>query len=201
MDFAFNGRLPLGEACEKAGTDPTRLLSAAEAAAPAAGGPRPWAERGIPALIRHLVDEHHTSNRSAIPRAIERTRRLIAKDNEHTPHLQRRVLRALSALHEDLDLHLLKEERVLFPWILRGTDDLDLEPLRAMHGDHEDLQRLLQRLRVAAQTPPHGRRPPELTALYQDLTRIDFDLQVHVHLENNVLFPLVAATHLGTPPA
>lgn len=194
VDFAFNGRVSLGEACTKAGVAPDLLLAEAETSRRAAPPAVVWSRRGIHALIRHLVDEHHNSNREALPALIERTRRLITRDARSAEHLRERVLRALLALHEDLDLHLLKEERVLFPWILQAGDDLEMEPLRAMHGDHDDLQRLLLRLRVAVRSGrPDGVRTTDLTALYRDIARLDYDLQVHVHLENNVLFPMVAA--------
>jgi regulator of cell morphogenesis and NO signaling len=106
-------------------------------------------------------------------------------------------------LRNELEAHLMKEERVLFPLIRRlaqattafpvrcGTVD---NPVRVMMHEHEVAGSALERLRVLT----GGYRPPadgcaSLEALYEGLARLEADLHRHIRKENNILFPKAAA--------
>lgn len=90
-----------------------------------------------------------------------------------------------------------KEERVLFP-IIRQLDRQPhaasampiAAPISVMEQDHDDAGALLLELRAITD----GYATPEWgcvtwRALYAGLADLESDMHVHVHLENNVLFP------------
>lgn len=114
-------------------------------------------------------------------------------------------MRSLFAeLRADLEPHLVKEERVLFPMI-RELAMADTAPgfhcgtladaIRMMLAEHDTVGELLVRLRAVTgnySVPDDG--CASYRALYGSLAEIESDTHVHVHKENNELFPAVLAT-------
>jgi regulator of cell morphogenesis and NO signaling len=99
--------------------------------------------------------------------------------------------------------HMLKEENVLFPYIVRVEADIEQgvttasppfmtvqNPVRMMMFEHEAAGQLLGELRrlTCGYTPPADGCISYKT-LYSALENFERDLHQHVHLENNVLFP------------
>jgi regulator of cell morphogenesis and NO signaling len=106
------------------------------------------------------------------------------------------------ALSGELTLHLRKEEQVLFPMI-RALEDArnsgtfeeaefrGIEfPIERMIGEHEDAGEVLRDLRAIT----NGYSVPDdgcatFRALYQAMEAFERDMHLHIHLENNILFP------------
>jgi regulator of cell morphogenesis and NO signaling len=100
-------------------------------------------------------------------------------------------------------MHLLKEERVLFPLIKQLAEAQALfpihcgsvnNPILVMEHEHEDAGSALERLRALTgnyQPPADG--CPSYQALCEGLARLENDLHRHIHKENNILFPKAAA--------
>ena len=96
---------------------------------------------------------------------------------------------------------MVKEERVLFPMIRElATAEERPEfhcgsvgnPIAAMRREHDHAGALLARLRDLTD----GFEAPRdacvsYEALYRALAELEADLHLHVHKENNVLFPMV----------
>ena len=111
-------------------------------------------------------------------------------------------------LVEDLGPHLLKEERILFPYIesLEGpARDASCfgtvgNPIRMMLREHEAVGGILGELRAVTAryvAPPDA--CASFRALYAGLEQFEADLHRHIHLENNVLFPGALALEEGRP--
>jgi regulator of cell morphogenesis and NO signaling len=111
------------------------------------------------------------------------------------PHLAL-VRRIVDELSRDLSSHMQKEERVLFPAI-HAIDDgggpLPMRiatPIAVMEQEHDHAGELLADLRRLTD----GYEPPEwacqtFRALYHGLAELESQMHLHVHIENNVLFP------------
>ena len=100
-------------------------------------------------------------------------------------------------------LHLMKEEKVLFPFIkelatIQKNGGLLQEasfgkvsgPIQLMESEHEQAGEhfeIIRRLTSGYQLPPGACN--SYTILYKKLEEYENDLQEHVHLENNILFP------------
>jgi regulator of cell morphogenesis and NO signaling len=113
------------------------------------------------------------------------------------------VNKIFAELADDLIPHMLKEENVLFPYILRLEQARSSgaqcptppfvtvrNPLRMMQFEHDLAGRLLQELRRITwnYTPPPDACLSYKT-LYEALDDFEQDLHQHIHLENNILFP------------
>jgi regulator of cell morphogenesis and NO signaling len=105
-------------------------------------------------------------------------------------------------LYDDLAPHLLKEENILFPYILQmeaAGNGAQCEtppfvtvrnPVRMMLMEHEAAGELLRQVK----TLTHDYTPPpdaciSFRTLYLALENFEKDLHQHIHLENNILFP------------
>jgi len=97
------------------------------------------------------------------------------------------LLDAIEELAGELHDHMLKEERVLLPWIRAGRGATAGAPIRAMATEHEHTLAIVARIRELAA----GYRAPTdaLAPLYLRLDGLDRLLHSHIALENDVLFP------------
>ncbi len=109
----------------------------------------------------------------------------------------------MARLAADLAPHMMKEEQILFPYIV-ALEEAALgggrrpascfgsarNPIRMMMAEHEAAGEILRRLR--AETAGYA-LPADacasFQALYGGLQKLESDLHRHIHLENNVLFP------------
>jgi regulator of cell morphogenesis and NO signaling len=96
----------------------------------------------------------------------------------------------LAQLRDELESHMIKEEQVLFPMMQHGGSRMIAHPIAEMRNEHEDEARHLQTIEHVTRglTLPEG-ACRSWTALYTGLRKFTDDLVVHMHLENEVLFP------------
>jgi regulator of cell morphogenesis and NO signaling len=163
-------------------------------------------EIGLGALVRHILREHHDPERRELPRL----KRLAAKvARKHgAAHPEALLLAELvSNLADELEAHLAREERVLFPYLLdleraaRGEAPLPRppfgslrHPLRIMSAEHAVEDELLDAVQEATNgyaAPPNG--DETWRELVDALRALDADLTRHMHLEDGVLYPLALA--------
>ena len=93
-----------------------------------------------------------------------------------------------------------KEDRVLFPAIAAieagaaGANAWIDQPIAVMEAEHDHAGQALARMRelTADYTPPEW-ACPTFRGLYFGLAELERDMHLHVHLENNILFPRAAA--------
>ena len=141
------------------------------------------------ALITRIEQRYHATHRRELPELIRLARRVEAVhgDNPHAPHGLADLLEQMAA---ELEAHMQKEERVLFPLMRQGGHPMIGQPIRVMRAEHDDHGTHLQALEALTR----GGVPPEgacntWRALYAGTRKFADDLMDHVHLENNLLFP------------
>jgi len=117
------------------------------------------------------------------------------------------VQELFSALSEELQVHLMKEEQILFPYVLRMEESVlagepappamfgtVMNPIRMMMQEHDGAGEGLRALR---RTTGEYQVPDDACisyrTLYDALQNFEKDLHQHIHLENNVLFPRASA--------
>ena len=104
-------------------------------------------------------------------------------------------------------MHMMKEEMVLFPYIVRMEEAVlqhepvlpppfgsVQNPVSMMEQEHESAGAALRAMRQASSgyTPPADACVSYQT-LYEALLEFEADLHQHIHLENNILFPRAIA--------
>ncbi len=207
IDFCCGGRRPLAEACAEQGLAFDALRAELQAAIEVA--PRDeisWQAAPLSELVEHIVARYHVWLRRELPRLSTLMARVLAEHGTRHPQLPE-VAETLRALQADLEPHMLKEERILFPFIVRLEAAVDLgdapdescfssvaNPIRAMESEHEGVRALLLRLRADTQgfsVPADG--CSSWRALYAGLAELEAELHEHIHMENNVLHPRALA--------
>ncbi|MFN7948063.1 MAG: iron-sulfur cluster repair di-iron protein [Blastocatellia bacterium] len=204
IDYCCGGSRTLADACQKAGVpldDAMRLLAEVGAASDEAPL-TDWQKESLTALVNFIVDQHHEFTRHELERLDQLSHKVAAVHGKNHPELTR--LRELFLeLRDELFTHLLKEEQVLFPWVLKMEDAVTAglpvpppffrtvrNPVRMMMTEHDNAGDLLRLLR---ETANDYRLPADACfsygALYQGLQALEADLHQHIHLENNILFP------------
>ncbi|MET0147965.1 MAG: iron-sulfur cluster repair di-iron protein [Acidimicrobiales bacterium] len=198
LDYCCGGRRTLADACGRAGVDPNRLLDALSELAP---GPEPdWAQMAPEELVDHLETTHHAYLHAELPRLRALVDKVTGVHGGRHAELAD-VGAAFVALRADLEPHLRKEERVLLPMIRElatataspsfhcGTLANPISVMLAEHDRAGELLATLRRITDGYQPPADG--CASYRALYAGLAELEADLHLHVHKENNLLFPAV----------
>ncbi len=202
LDYCCGGRRSLAEACDERGLDPGAVAGELnQAAGPAR--PEAWASMGPAELVDHLESTHHAYLHAELPRIEALLEKVEGVHGGRHPELAF-VKVTFDELAMELAPHLAKEERVLFPMVRElAAAPADgaapsfhcgslANPIRVMLVDHDRAGELLERLRSLTS----GYEPPpdacaSYQALYAALAQLEADTHLHVHKENNVLFPAV----------
>jgi regulator of cell morphogenesis and NO signaling len=209
IDYCCGGERPLEEACRAKGLDATSVRARIESAAVQQDVAEvDWSQVTLRRLAQHIVERHHTYLRAELPRIDERLVKVLSKDKyaQDAPMLAE-VSETFSALRAELEMHLMKEERVLFPFVLQYEDAANGDgpmpqppfgtldhPIAMMEYEHQSAGDALRRLRAATngyQVPEYA--CPTYRALIEGLADLERDLHMHIHLENNLLFPRAVA--------
>jgi regulator of cell morphogenesis and NO signaling len=112
----------------------------------------------------------------------------------HASYLSR-VEQIVKELSSDLALHMQKEERTLFPAIREVEAGVPPslpvgDPIHAMEHEHDHAgARLAELRRITGNYLAPDWACQTFRALYHGLAELEAQMHVHVHLENNVLFP------------
>jgi regulator of cell morphogenesis and NO signaling len=189
LDFCCGGRRTLREACAKAGLDAKQItaeLDSAGATTPA----QSWEARSSAQLVDHIVSRYHEALRRDIPALIDAARK-VERVHADKPAVPAGLAEELVEFWNEMQQHMMKEERVLFPMLRSGARGPSVSmPVRVMENEHDEHALHLARIRELTgdlQIPSHA--CATWKALYQGLIVIEEELMVHIHLENNVLFP------------
>ena len=203
IDYCCGGRLPLDKACSRAGIPLQRAIELIAQARRDADPDtsRDWNHAAISDITAYIVDEHHGYIRREAPRLQSLLEKVQGRHGSAHPEVAS-IKELFSALTQELFTHMMKEERILFPYIDSLAASGNRGPLPAacfgsienpianMVADHDDAGELLARMKGLAnayQTPADA--CPTYRALYQGLEEFERDLHRHIHLENNMLFP------------
>jgi len=213
IDYCCGGRKPLAAACEVAGIDVSRV---AELLEKTAGTDQPggevehWNDQSVASLATYIVQKHHAYCREESFRLEPLLVKVISKHGERHPELDR-VQELFTSLGNELRMHMMKEEQMLFPYIIsleeavthkslppRAPFGTIQNPIRMMLQEHDDAGHLVKGIRELTRNfaTPEG-ACNSFMALYQGLEAFEADLHQHIHLENNLLFPRAIALEEG----
>ncbi len=203
MDFCCGGGIALTAACEKKGLEPEAVLAQLVEAQDRrdATDENDWTTASLTDLCNHVVETHHEFLRTELPRLEKMAKRVAQVHGELHPELIE-VRDVFLELRAELEPHMMKEENILFPAIKQiegataqvafpfGTVE---NPIRMMEHEHAEVGMGLAALREkTSQYIP----PPEACntyrALFDGLHDLEKDLHIHIHKENNILFPRAA---------
>jgi regulator of cell morphogenesis and NO signaling len=213
IDYCCGGRMPLAAACQKAGIDVDQVEGLLESAGKDERQVENWSERSVASLIGHIVQKHHAYCREEGLRLQPLLAKVVSKHGENHPELAQ-VEKLFTSLRNELSMHMMKEERMLFPYIIaleesathksappRAPFGSVQNPVRMMVVEHDDAGHVIKEMRNLTgnfETPQDA--CTSFKALYQGLEAFEADLHLHIHLENNSLFPRAIALEDSVRP-
>jgi regulator of cell morphogenesis and NO signaling len=190
LDFCCGGQKSVAAACAARGLDAAAILEQIEADT-ATSPSTDWQAQSLSALIDHILVNFHEAHRRELVDLIELARK-VERVHSDKSSLPRGITQHLTMMQEALENHMQKEERILFPAILRGMRAQLAAPIQQMeseHDDHGDNLRVLRDLARDFVAPPEA--CTSWRALLLRCEQLEADVMAHVHLENHVLFPRV----------
>lgn len=211
IDYCCGGNRPLAEACAAAGASVEDVLRQLEEAArresaqyggQSSDGVTDFQSASLNALTSYIVEKHHVFTREEMERLTALIAKVCSVHGQNHPELLK-IQTSFQELCDDLAPHMLKEERVLFPYISMMEEAANnsrpipqppfgtvRNPVRMMMLEHDTAGELLRSIRETSKdfTVPEDACISYRT-LYQALEALEQDLHQHIHLENNILFP------------
>ena len=198
IDYCCGGKNSLKTACKDRGIELEALLRELAGSKPEPDA-RDWKTAPLRDLIEHIVARHHAYLKSELPRIADLFAKVLRAHGEREPRLAE-ASEVFEVLKEELDAHLMKEEMILFPAIMRleagggaGAPCSIEHPIARMEYEHESAGRALAQMRhltLDYYIPDEACNT--YRALFAALIELEGDLHQHIHLENNSLFPRAA---------
>ena len=208
IDYCCGGKRRLESVCRERQIPVDKLIDQlAERLTAAQHEPSPaadqnWTHAPLAELCGHIQRTHHDYLRQELPRLEALIAKVVRAHGAYHPELAE-VQATFAELRAELEPHLMKEERVLFPAIsyLEATGQpmqfpfgsLD-NPIRVMVNEHDHAGDALARLRRLTHdyaVPPGACNTYRV--MLAGLAALEQDMHQHVHKENNILFPRATA--------
>lgn len=200
IDYCCGGKRPLAEACSKKGVDIDEVLRGLAQAdeTTVKEDATDFSTMALDELADHIVSTHHSYLTRELPR-LEGMSAKVAKVHGGSDARLADLAQVVASLSAELRSHMMKEEEILFP-IIRELEHADTlpsmhcgsiaNPIRMMESEHDSAGDALEDARRLTD----GYAPPEWAcntyrALLDGLHDLELDLHVHIHKENNILFP------------
>lgn len=201
ISFCCTGRRTLDEACQDAAADLTAVADALSTLPTMCDADDEAARCPVPRLIDYIISTHHAYLRSAMPDISRHLWKLARQHGPRRPELVH-AARCFEQIIDELTRHMAKEELVLFPYMCDIADAGErgaripspfgtvANPIRMMEREHQGVADALKLIRELT----HDYTAPEdgcatYAVAMAELQQFERDLERHVHLENDVLFP------------
>jgi regulator of cell morphogenesis and NO signaling len=205
IDYCCGGDRSLGQACWERRIDPASVLVQLEQTGELAVGDddwgRNWNSAPLTDLCDHIEQTHHVYLRAELPRLTSLSAKVLAAHGQAHPELAE-VQRTFAALRAELEPHMFKEERILFPAIRQLEQSNSppqfpfgsvANPIRVMEHEHDNAGAALARIRrLTSDYRVPGDACNTYRVLLDGLAHLEADMHQHVHKENNILFPRAA---------
>jgi regulator of cell morphogenesis and NO signaling len=207
LDYCCGGKQPFREACLAKGLTPVAVMEEIQHALEAGAKGKDWQTAPLGELSRHIIATHHEYLKLELPTLGNRLNKVHSVHGARDPETLDRMLEVFGALREEMELHMQKEEVMLFPFIEqygraeeRGESMPPVPfgsiatPIGVMEREHASAGDALGQIRALTnnyELPPYA--CTTVRTLYAGLEALEADLHVHIHLENNILFPRAIA--------
>lgn len=205
IDYCCGGNKPLKDACASAGVSLEKVLQSLAEITVSPDREQDWAKRSLAELVEFLVSQHHRYTREQLSLLEKLSEKVARVHGQNHPELLE-VRQVFQQMAGELEPHMLKEEQVAFPYLLAleksvkngNKDELRFpfsvfksQPQRVLMAEHEAVgEQLKEARRLTGDFTPPVDACVTYRAFYQAFIELEEDLHRHIHLENNVLFPM-----------
>jgi regulator of cell morphogenesis and NO signaling len=200
LDFCCGGKRPLEEAVEATDLAVDEIVDRLrEADERQEETDAPASDASMTEWVDHIVETHHAYLKEELDPLAKLVDKVVGVHGENHPELEQ-VQEAYQTLAREMPVHLSEEEQILFPAIRHleghGTSSNERETARqlvqGLEQDHDNTAECLEVIREATddfEVPDDA--CPSYRNMLERLERLERDIHMHVHRENNVLFPRV----------
>lgn len=199
LDFCCGGKLTLSAACQQEDILLDPIIAQIERLAKVELQQEVRFDiKPLDDLIDYIVNTHHSYIRKSVPELSFYTSKIANVHGENHPELKN-VAELFDKLGKELLHHIVSEEEDLFPAIKRSLANkkegdasiIDFHIIQ-MENEHEAagcIMHEINKITNAYRVPSDGCNTYAVT--FNMLEQFEKDLHLHVHLENNILFPRV----------
>jgi len=202
IDFCCGGGITIQKACTKNGVDYAILGKELEDIDENARKAYNYDNWDLSFLTDHIINIHHKYVEESIPIMLQYAAKVASVHGHHYKEVVE-INKLVIEVAKELAVHMKKEELILFPFIKqlyiadkkKSKPDLPLfgsvnNPIELMENEHENAGDIFKQIAKLS----NNYTPPEeacntFRALYAKLDEFEQDLHLHIHLENNILFP------------
>ncbi|GJM33333.1 MAG: iron-sulfur cluster repair di-iron protein [Saprospiraceae bacterium] len=203
IDFCCNGNRTLEEVCQQKNIAPEKLKAELEKVANISTDRSiDYQSWPIDLLADYIERIHHRYVADKVPVIKQYLDKIVKVHGENHPELSK-IKQLFYHCSEELAIHMRKEELVLFPFIRKMVkaklDKQTIEkphfvtiqnPIQMMMHEHNNEG---ERFRQIADLSNNYTPPQDACNTYRVafalLKEFEADLHLHIHLENNILFP------------
>jgi regulator of cell morphogenesis and NO signaling len=202
IDFCCKGKANLADACKEKGIDLSKVLIEIDSVQKTeTNKTMPFVEMSQAQLVNHIIVNHHYYVKHAMPTIMAHLEKVVKKHGEHYAYMIE-VRDLFEIIQKEMDLHMQKEELLLFPRIVQVEKETEndqnhifsknylTEPIFMIESEHEkagDIMFEIRRLTNKYMIPVGA--CTTFRVCLAELEEFENDLHQHVHLENNILFP------------
>lgn len=204
IDYCCGGKRPFLEACAKKGLDSEEIWTeiSDEIARADAVDSVNWVSKSMSELADHIEQTHHVYVTKTLSHLETLVTKVSGVHGETHPELKE-VESTFRLMKDELESHMMKEERILFPIIRQlesTTGPIEFHcgsvqnPIRVMVTEHDSTGEALKTIRALTSdyTLPEG-ACTSYRVLFNTFKEFEKDLHMHIHKENNILFLKVIA--------
>lgn len=201
LDFCCNGKRSLREACSEKNIDVDKVVKGLNESGTNINSEK-YKEWAPDFLVDYIINNHHQYVRRMIPVISLHADKVASVHGKNHPETIR-IADLFLAVREELQNHMMKEERMLFPYIkllysaMKNNQQVTQppfgtikNPIKMMEAEHESAGNAMNKIKELSN---NFSAPADACntyrALYSELKEFEEDLHKHIHLENNILFP------------
>jgi regulator of cell morphogenesis and NO signaling len=202
IDFCCGGGITIQKACEKKNIDINSIMQDLKNIDEKVIQSQNYNNWEIDFLADFIVNTHHVYVTESLGLIDAYATKVAKVHGGHHPAVIK-IKELFELVAQDLTSHMKKEELILFPYIKKlaaaNKSNLTIDkaqfgsvnnPINMMEEEHETVGNLFKEIAVLSNnyTPPAW-ACNTFKALYAKLDEFEQDLHIHIHLENNILFP------------
>ncbi|MCB0653173.1 MAG: iron-sulfur cluster repair di-iron protein [Saprospiraceae bacterium] len=204
IDFCCKGNRSIAEVCEKEQIDENKLIQELnQAAITSDADTTDFKSWDMDLLADYIEKKHHRYVDKKIPEIKAFLNKVAKVHGERHPELIEIEQLFTDSAHELL-AHMEKEEKILFPYVREMAADSTLQqphfgtvknPIQMMMQEHDTEGERFRKIALLSNnyTPPFDACTTYKVA-FALVKEFEEDLHLHIHLENNILFPKAIET-------
>lgn len=200
IDFCCQGNRSIKEACDSKGLELLQIMDDLHAAVVTKEEQvTDYQSWPIDLLADYIEKKHHRYVEESIPVLKQYLQKVSSVHGERHPELVE-IFELFNQSAAELSMHMKKEELILFPFIRKMIGTNNAEPAPHFGSVQNPVQMMMQehdtegeRFRKIDSLSSNYTIPEDacntFRVTYALLKEFEDDLHVHIHLENNILFP------------